>query len=61
MTSTVSNPGAFGSQNLSLNRNGTTVVFSSDGDLVPGANPDGNLEIFTINIDDIFRWFEDFG
>ena len=51
LTSTVSNPGSFGSQNVSLNRNGTTVVFSSDGDLVPGGNPDGNFEIFTINVD----------
>jgi Tol biopolymer transport system component len=51
VTQTVSNPGFFGAQNVGLNANGTVVVFSSDGDLVPGGNTDGNFEIFTINVD----------
>jgi TolB protein len=51
LTNTVSSPGAFGAQNVSINRNGTTVVFSSDGDMIPGGNADGNFEIFTINVD----------
>lgn len=51
LTTTVSNPGAFGAQNVGINKNGTVVVFSSDGDLVAGGNADGNFEIFTINAD----------
>jgi Tol biopolymer transport system component len=51
LTSFISAPDAFGAQHVSLNRNGTTVVFSHDGDLVPGGNADGNSEIFTINLD----------
>jgi Tol biopolymer transport system component len=46
-----SSAGGFGVLNTSMDPKGNRVVFASDRDLVPGANTDGNMEIFEIGSD----------
>lgn len=41
---------AKGNEKTSLDANGDTVVFTSEGDLVPGGNLDGNTEIYLLEI-----------
>jgi len=43
--------GGFGVGNTSLDLGGHRIVFTSDRDLVPGGNADGNDELFGINVD----------
>jgi len=43
--------GGVGSFNTSLDAGGHRIVFTSDRDLLPGENADGNLELFGINVD----------
>src|SRR4029453_3619068 len=43
--------GGFGAGNTSLDLGGHRIVFTSDRDLIPGQNADGNDELFGINVD----------
>ena len=46
-----SSSGGVGAYNTSLDPAGHRIVFTSDRDLVPGENADGNGELFGINVD----------
>jgi Tol biopolymer transport system component len=51
LTQLTSSVGGIGVINPQISWSGQKIVFSSDRDLIPGGNADGNYEIFTINAD----------